>query len=144
MISLSSELTDTKGRRASSGWVFFDGSCPFCTSMVRRFAPVLKPRGYGFAPLQDPRVQELLALPPEQLLLEMRVLTPAGQVLGGADAVVFLAREIWWAWPLFVIAHLPGMRPLLHVGYRWIAARRSCSSGACAVASTSMSARKAK
>lgn len=131
MISLCSELTDSKGRRARAGWVFFDAHCSFCTALARRLRKVLEPRGYALAPLQAPRVQELLALRPGELLLEMRVLTPAGKVIGGADALVFLARGIWWAWPLYAVAQLPGMRAVLSAGYRWIAARRRCSSARC-------------
>jgi predicted DCC family thiol-disulfide oxidoreductase YuxK len=131
MISLSSELTDSKGRRARRGWLFFDGNCAFCTSLSRWASRVLGPRGYGVAPLQDPRVQELLALPPDQLLLEMRVLTPDGEHIGGADALVFLAREVWWAWPLYGLAQLPGVLRLLRLAYRWIARHRQCATGAC-------------
>ena len=132
MISLSSDITDAKGRRASAGWVFFDGECPFCISLVRRFLPVLAPRGFGLAPLQDPRVQELLALPAGDLLREMRALTPDGRVFGGADAVIWLAKGIWWAWPLYALAQLPGMRAALRAAYRWVAARRNCNNGTCA------------
>ncbi len=131
MISLCSELTDSKGRRARAGWVFFDADCSFCTALARRLRRVLEPRGYAVAPLQAPRVQELLGLPPDKLLLEMRVLTSGGQVIGGADAIVFLARGIWWAWPLYAAAQLPGVRAVLRAGYRWIAARRRCSSATC-------------
>jgi len=131
MISLSSEMTDRKGRRARAGWVFFDAECSFCIALARRFGPILEPRGFALAPLQDPRVQELLALPPEQLLLEMRVLTPGGRQFGGADALLFLARAVWWARPLCALAQLPGMRSILRAGYRWVAARRQCTTGAC-------------
>src|SRR2546425_5578958 len=81
MISLCSELTDSKGRRARAGWVFFDADCSFCTTLARRLRRVLEPRGYAVAPLQAPRVQELLGLPPDKLLVEMRVLTSGGQVI---------------------------------------------------------------
>ncbi len=131
MISLSSEMTDAKGRRARAGWVFFDGQCSFCLTWVRRFGPFLEPRGFALAPLQDPRVQVLLGLPPEQLLLEMRVLTPEGRQYGGADAFIFLARHVWWGWPLYALAKVPGMRGILRAGYRWVAARRQCASAAC-------------
>ena len=123
-------MTDRKGRRARAGWVFFDAECAFCRAWARRFGRLLEPRGYALAPLQDPRVPEVLALPPEQLLLEMRVLTAEGKQFGGADAFVFLASQIWWAWPLYALAQLPGMRALLRAGYRWVAARRHCA-GAC-------------
>jgi predicted DCC family thiol-disulfide oxidoreductase YuxK len=131
MISLSSEITDSKGRRARRGWLFFDGDCDFCASLSRWAGHVLGPRGYGVAPLQDPRVQDLLALPADQLLLEMRVLTTEGRQIGGADALVFLAREVWWTWPLHGLAQLPGMPRLLRSGYRWIARHRQCAGGMC-------------
>ena len=144
MISLSSEMTDAKGRRAPNGWIFFDADCAFCTSLARRFAPVLEPRGYGLAPLQDPRVPALLGLPPAQLLLEMRVLTSDGRQFGGADAVLYLARQVWWAWPLYALGKLPGMRRALRAGYRWIAARRSCAASACAMKDLDRSAQKGR
>src|SRR5207245_5341784 len=64
----------------------------FAPPLARRLRRVLEPRGYAVAPLQAPRVQELLGLPPDKLLLEMRGLTSGGEVIGGADAIVFLAR----------------------------------------------------
>ena len=131
MISLSSEMTDSKGRRARRGWLFFDADCAFCTALARRFRGVLEARGYRLAPLQDPRVPAILSLPPHQLLSEMRLLTADGAQFGGADAFIFLARQIWWAWPVYAFAQMPGVRTLLRGGYRWVAANRHCSSGAC-------------
>ena len=120
-------MTDRKGRRAACGWVFFDGDCEVCQSLARRFRSTLEKRGFGLAPLQDPRVAALLALPASALLQEMRVLTPAGEVLGGAQAITFLAGKIWWAWPLHAVARVPGMQSLLRAGYRWFADHRHCS-----------------
>src|SRR5258708_35272777 len=109
MISLSAEITDTKGRHAERGWICFDRDCTLCTSLARRFHRTFEKRGFGLAALQDSRVVAFLALPPDQLLREMRVVTPEGQIHGGAAAVVYLAKQIWWAWPLFAIAHVPGV-----------------------------------
>jgi predicted DCC family thiol-disulfide oxidoreductase YuxK len=131
MISLISEITDSKGRRAARGWVFFDGDCTVCISLARRFRRTLEKRGFGLAALQDPRVAPLLGLPPDELLHEMRVVTTEDELYGGADAVVFLARQIWWAWPLYLGSKFPGMRHLLRAGYRWFADHRHCASGAC-------------
>jgi predicted DCC family thiol-disulfide oxidoreductase YuxK len=133
MISLSSEITDTKGKHASRGWVFFDRDCAVCISMARRFRRPLETRGFGLAALQDPRVQALLALPPKDLLREMRVTTADGNVYGGAQAIVYLARQIWWAWPLYIAAKLPGVPRILDAGYRWFADHRTCASGLCSV-----------
>jgi predicted DCC family thiol-disulfide oxidoreductase YuxK len=131
MISLSSEITDTKGRHAARGWVCFDRDCSVCTSLARRFRRTLETRGFGLAALQDPRAQALLALPTEDLLREMRVATGDGEIYGGADAIVFLARQIWWAWPLYAAAKLPGVPHILNACYRWFADHRTCSSGLC-------------
>lgn len=133
MISLTSEFTDGKGRHAR-GWLFFDAECKFCTRTARWLAPILERRGLAVAPLQDPRVGALLGLSHIQLMREMRFLLSDGNQSGGADAVVALAREIWWARPLVWLAQLPGMMGLLRDTYRWIAARRSCAAEACAVA----------
>jgi predicted DCC family thiol-disulfide oxidoreductase YuxK len=134
MISLSSEITDAKGRHASRGWVFFDRDCSICTGLAQRFRSTFEKRGFGLAALQDPRVAALLGLPPDQLLREMRVLTTKGKVYGGAEAVVYLARRIWWAWPLYAAAQLPGVSRILGGGYRWFAEHRPCSSSMCSVA----------
>ncbi len=133
MISLISELTDAKGRSASRGWVFFDADCAFCSTWARRMRAVLASRGFGLAPLQSSRVRALLSLPDGELLREMRLLTANGSVLGGADALIHLARNIWWAWPVYALAQLPGTRALLVAVYRWLAAHRHCLAGTCEV-----------
>jgi hypothetical protein len=81
--------------------------------------------------LQDPRVPELLGLPFDKLLREMRLLTSDGNQYGGADALIYLAGRIWWAWPVYAAAHLPGVRGALRAAYRWFAPRRSCLNGVC-------------
>jgi predicted DCC family thiol-disulfide oxidoreductase YuxK len=133
MISLSSELTDTKGRSAARAWVCFDRDCNICTSLARRFRRAFEKRGFGLATLQDPRVAALLALPPDQLLREMHVVTGEGEILSGAKAIVYLARQIWWAWPLFAAAQLPGAMRILNLGYRFFADRRHCSPRTCSL-----------
>jgi len=126
MISLASEYTDGKGRHAK-GWLFFDAECRFCTRLARWIAPILGRRGMAVAPLQDPRVGALLGIKNEDLLRELRFLLSDGAQYGGADAVVAVAREIWWARPLVWFANLPGAIKLLHSGYGWVAEQRSCA-----------------
>ena len=102
-------------------------------SIARRLRPVLQPRGFGIATLQDPRVREQLSLPERELLAELRVLAQDGRQFGGADAIVYLARQVWWAWPLVAIAYMPGARRLLRAAYRYVAARRYCIAGTCSI-----------
>ncbi len=136
MISLVDEYTDGKGRRAR-GWLFFDAECNFCTRLARWIAPILARRGMAVAPLQDPRVGSLLGLSPEELLRELRFLLLDGRQFGGAAAALAVAKEIWWAQPLVWLSKFPGAMQLLDVGYRWMAARRSCSAMQCAPALSS-------
>jgi len=63
----------------------------------------------------------------------MRVVTSDSADFGGADAVIFLARKIWWAWPFYAVAQIPGAHRLIYLVYRWIAAHRGCNHGACAI-----------
>jgi predicted DCC family thiol-disulfide oxidoreductase YuxK len=130
VISLTSDWLDGKGRHAR-GWLFFDADCEFCVRIARRLLPVIERRGLSLAPLQDPRVASLLALPRQHLLLEIRFVAPDGRHYGGADAVVALAREIWWARPVVWLAKVPGIMKTFRRSYRWIAARRHCSAAHC-------------
>jgi len=115
------------------GWILFDADCPFCVRLVAAAKSVLAPRGFAFLPLQTSWVRNVFAIPEAQLLSEMRVLLPNRKSFGGADAIVEIAKRIWWTWPLVAFAHLPGARPALRAAYRAIAARRSCRNGACAI-----------
>jgi predicted DCC family thiol-disulfide oxidoreductase YuxK len=108
------------------GTILYDADCPMCRNMMRRFEKTFVSRGFAFAPLQP-------ELKPGERPTEMRVRTAAGLEWGGADAVLFLAKFVWWAKPLRGFAKIPGAKILLHRIYREIAARRSCDGGACAL-----------
>jgi predicted DCC family thiol-disulfide oxidoreductase YuxK len=117
------------------GWLLYDADCGFCTRWAWRMAPLVEPRGYRLVPLQAPWVTDRLALPPEELLREMRILTVDGSHYGGADAFVFLAWQILWARPFARLAGLPGIIHLLRAAYRWVARHRHCGSRVCQAAS---------
>jgi len=87
--------------------------------------------GFFLVPLQTAGVKERLGLTTDNLLLEMKVMNKEGKVFGGAEAVVYLSKYIWWAIPLTLLAKLPfGMR-ILRWGYRKVAAKRQCTNGTC-------------
>jgi predicted DCC family thiol-disulfide oxidoreductase YuxK len=141
-ISVFTETTE-ENAAPSRGWVVYNGECQFCLGWVRRMKPVLEPRGFLFLPLQTPWVRAFFRVPVDELLSEMRVITNSGldgcdehtggrgQVFGGADAIVELAKRVWWAWPLVALAKIPGAQKLLGIGYRAMAARRYCAKGRC-------------
>jgi predicted DCC family thiol-disulfide oxidoreductase YuxK len=113
------------------GWLLYDGNCGSCAASAKRFDRIFRRRGFLFLPLQTNWVMKRLNLEPGAPLEEMRVLTSDGRDIGGAEAAIFLGRQIWWAWPFVALAGLPGMRKPLDRGYRWIAAHRGCHHIAC-------------
>lgn len=112
MTSVITEITDNNGRT-----VLYDANCAFCTTWARRAERVLQRRGFIFRPLPAPTE-------------EMKVVTASGDVLGGARAVGYLARQVWWMWPLWALSRMPGAMRLLDRAYRWIARRKHCVSRA--------------
>jgi predicted DCC family thiol-disulfide oxidoreductase YuxK len=125
MISLASEMTDSKGRHAR-GWLFFDAECEFCTRTVAWLIPAMKRHGLAVAPLQDPRVGTLLGLSREELRRTIRFVLADGTQHLGADAVFAVARELEWAWTLRWVIKAPGILPAARAAYRWVARRRRC------------------
>lgn len=116
-----------------AGWLLYDAECAFCTRTARRVERLIARRGFVILPLQTPWVQEQLGLQSGAPLREMVVLLRDGRHFGGADGALQLARHFWWSLPLVWLAALPGIRPLLRRLYAAIAARRSCSGGACSL-----------
>jgi predicted DCC family thiol-disulfide oxidoreductase YuxK len=131
---VNTEMTEVKNER---GWVLFDAQCLLCTRLAHRCGPLLKRYGFALLPLQTPWVRESLAKCDADLLSEMRLLTPQGVIYGGADALAALARQIWWARPLYWLARLPLVRAALQKAYAWIARHRSCLGGRCKIGTAS-------
>ena len=127
MISELTEITEHAEAAASRGWIFYDADCSSCRGLARRLENFFAVRGFYFNPLQDEWVQQRLKLTKEEALEEMRVLTNAGEVFGGADAVLFLARHIWWAAPLAWLGRFHAVHGILDRLYRWVAGHRSCA-----------------
>jgi predicted DCC family thiol-disulfide oxidoreductase YuxK len=125
VISLTSEITDGKGRHARA-WLFFDAECQFCTGIAAAIEPSMKRRGLAVAPLQDPRVRALLGVSATELQRTIRYLTPNGSYYSGGNALLSLAREFWWARLLIWMARIPGAAPVMRAGYEWIARHRRC------------------
>jgi predicted DCC family thiol-disulfide oxidoreductase YuxK len=118
-ISVFFEITERNGTV-----VCFDGVCPMCLKAVSLMRPIWEPRGVEFVPLQAEWVRRRLNLSEAELMGEMRVFTPRGPVLGGADAHAHLWGQVWWLWPMWLASKIPGIHGLIDVSYRWVAANR--------------------
>ena len=127
---------NTEIKETIRGYVFYDGKCPLCRRWVNRvYGPLLR-RGYHPIPLQAPWARQTLNLKDGDSLREMKLLTSAGMIYGGADALVQIAGFIWWLWPLFLLAQITGAKGLLRKAYMRLAANRPCDDGLCAVPTT--------
>ena len=113
------------------GWLFYDAECALCRGWTNRWHGRLVRRGFHPVPLQAAWAAARLGLSGNGPLTEMRLLTPEGRIYGGADALVQITRSIWWAWPLWAAAQIPGVKPLLRIGYQWVAKRRHCLTSQC-------------
>lgn len=136
MTAANTTTTNLKREEASRGWVFYDGECPLCIASAKKFVPLLHRYGFELAPLQTAWVQKRLGLKPGELLVEMKLLTSDEKIFGGADAVLQIARKIWWAWPLFALAQVPGAKISVRAIYRRVAANRICFGGKCSIPKT--------
>lgn len=105
---------------ASKGTVLYDGGCGFCSRWVHFWEPTLRRHGFRVAALQEPWVEKRLGADPAQLLADIRLLTPDGNLVSGANVYLHVARRIWWMTPF--LGHLQsagiqsGTSSLLSVG----------------------------
>ena len=124
---MNTETTET-----IRGWVFYDAECPFCSKWAARVHGLLSRRGYHLVSLQAPWARARLGLGQGAAIEEMKLAVGMnGPILGGADALIFLAGIIWWACPFWLLAHLPGLKPFLRSIYLRLAARRHCFGKSC-------------
>jgi alginate O-acetyltransferase complex protein AlgI len=116
-----------------SGWVFYDAHCGLCVRLAQRAQGFLLRKGLRLVPLQTEGLTTALGLSQTELMKEMRLLTADGRLLGGVDAALEIFRDVVWAWPLFLLARLPGGQRLLRWSYARLAANRYCISGVCSL-----------
>jgi|TARA_B100000214_G_scaffold167576_1_gene120359 predicted DCC family thiol-disulfide oxidoreductase YuxK len=110
----------------NSTWVLYDASCLFCIAGVNAFKSTLNKRNCKIKPLQDKTVMKILNVKEGDDFPEMKVIGDDYKVYGGARAIVYICRKIWWASPVWALAHLPGTMPILDFIYKEVAKRRHC------------------
>jgi predicted DCC family thiol-disulfide oxidoreductase YuxK len=133
-VSTSANVGGSVGRPGESGTrgvILYDGQCGFCSRWVKYWAETLKRHGFTIGSLDEPWVALKLKMPYEELVTDIRLLTADGQLISGADVYLYVARQIWWAWPFYAVFSLPGFNWSIHVGYRWFARNRYWFSRSC-------------
>lgn len=106
------------------GWVLYDGDCSFCVDAAARFAGYFKKIRHESLPLQTPGWRERFGLSEAEWLKEVRVVTADQRLLGGAAALVHLARQSFWGRPVARLLSTPWGYALLDRLYKAVARRR--------------------
>ncbi len=112
--------------------VVYDGECSFCLRQIERIKRRDRCSQFEYVPRQSPELDERFPrLADDDFNSGMRLITPGGEILVGADALYHIARRlpIWGniAW----LYRLPGLNTLARLAYRWIAANRYRLGRAC-------------
>jgi predicted DCC family thiol-disulfide oxidoreductase YuxK len=123
----------THASEPSAGWVLYDGDCGVCSRWVTSWEPALQRRGLAIAPLQSPWVQQRTGLPIADLVSNIRLLQPDGQMLAGPEVYRYMLRRIWWAYPAYLLSTVPGLSHLFDWAYRTFARHRTRISNSCGV-----------
>lgn len=113
------------------GWVLYDGPCGFCSRWVPHWAGVLDRAGFAIDTLQAQWVHERLHLSPEDLVADIRLILVNGDTRRGADVYRYVMQRIWWAWPIYVLTTVPGLRQVFDGAYRRFADNRYWISRTC-------------
>lgn len=98
--------------------VYFDGSCPLCRAEIGYYQRKDQYSALCFVDISEPGGIPPEGITQERAMKRFHVRASDGRVLSGAAALV----EVWtrlprWRWAAR-LAGLPGVTPLLEVGYR--------------------------
>ena len=110
---MNMHLLNIDGVQWLRGWVLYDGGSPAFCRLAAQLENALTRRGFDLAPLQTPWVCECLDLPEGDCTEKIYVLTVQGKCFAGIPALLYIARHIWWAWPLIATTRVPGLRRIV-------------------------------
>ena len=107
------------------GFIFFSISSIF---FIFAF---LDKNGCKVEPLQNKNILNILNVDNDDFP-EMKVIGSDRKLYGGARAIVYLSRKIWWAKPIWAFSHLPLTLNILDYVYKLIADTWHCH-GTCEI-----------
>jgi lipase maturation factor 1 len=116
---MSKSVRESESALPRKGWILYDGECGFCFRWVHLWKRAVERHGFALKDLQSASADGSLEISPENLLHDIRVLTRNGKLESGANAYLYVAHQIWWAWPFYAIFSMPGLNWVLWQGYRW-------------------------
>jgi predicted DCC family thiol-disulfide oxidoreductase YuxK len=122
----------------SKGWILYDGACGTCTRLALKAGPTLGKIGFHLVPLQSPWAQGVIAQTGDPLLDDIRLVHPTGGIVSGPEVYRYVMKNVWWAYPLYLLSLVPGLKSAFDRGYRAFARNRMRISNGCAIASAGL------
>jgi predicted DCC family thiol-disulfide oxidoreductase YuxK len=106
------------GGGPASATVFFDGACPLCRREIAHYRKLDRAAALDFVDVSAEGAPTPADLTRQQAMARFHVRARDGSIVSGAAAFV----EVWallpgWRWAAR-LARLPGVVPLLELGYR--------------------------
>lgn len=98
--------------------VMFDGACPLCRREIGFYQKLKSTEEIAWIDVSKCDFQAPSGMTKKQLLQRFHLITPAGKILSGAAAFVFVWKTLpGWRW-ISKFSRLPGMLPLMEWLYR--------------------------
>ena len=86
-------------------WVLYDATCPFCISGINIFKSSLDKYNCKVQPLQNKHILKILNVDNDDFP-EMKVIGDDRKLYGGARAIVYLSKKIWWPLTLNILDYI--------------------------------------
>jgi predicted DCC family thiol-disulfide oxidoreductase YuxK len=117
----------------------YDGDCRFCTRSVKDLQRRFGADRIAVRNFQEPGVLEEVGVTREAAMKRLHVVTDAGRVFAGAEAIARLVTGVPLVGWLAYVYYVPGLRQLAELVYGLVAKNRyrlfgrqeSCEGGTC-------------
>ena len=104
--------------QSNGSTVFFDGSCPICTTEINQYKTLTPITEIQWIDVSQPSFIPPKGQTKEQLMQRFHVLNNNGELISGAAAFVYLWEQLPGWRRLAVVAKIPGALDLMEFGYK--------------------------
>jgi predicted DCC family thiol-disulfide oxidoreductase YuxK len=128
-------MTDTLSPTDGRPEVFYDGGCGLCRREIRHYQRLDRDGRVCWLDIHaDPAVLERIGVDWETAMRHMHARDASGRVVTGARAFVLIWTHLpGYRWLARGVCLVPGVLPLMEMGYKVFARWRSRRRGVCSV-----------